>query len=86
MLALLHTPFTPLHTQHAQLSYWVASVLGEHRMTQQALLEEESTQARLRREAEVLGQTLKFYSAATALESVFSGDGGPSQPPAGGPD
>jgi hypothetical protein len=33
----------------------------------------------------VLSQTLKFYSAATALESVFSGDGG-EKPPAGGPD
>jgi hypothetical protein len=60
-------------------------VLGEHRLTQQALLEEETTQGRLQREAEVLGQTLKFYSAATALESVFSGDGG-APPPAGGPD
>mgnify|MGYP001808174961 CR=1 FL=1 len=38
---------------------------------------------------QVLGQTLSFYSAATALESVFSGEGGsspPPSPPAGGPD
>lgn len=58
-------------------------------MTQQALLEEDNTQDRLRREAEVLGQTLRFYSAATALESVFSregGTGGTPNPPAGGPD
>lgn len=80
------TEFNP-----TQLSYWIASVFGEHRLTQQALLEEETTQGRLKREAEVLGQTLRFYSAATALESVFSdggssSSGGAPQPPAGGPD
>ncbi|KAI8466929.1 MAG: hypothetical protein J3K34DRAFT_524170 [Monoraphidium minutum] len=70
-----------------RLSYWIASVLGEHRLTQQVLLEEDTTMGRLLKEAEVLGQTVKFYSAATALESVFSsgGDGG-AAPPAGGPD
>ncbi|KAI8463336.1 MAG: PUA-like domain-containing protein [Monoraphidium minutum] len=75
----------------AALSYWIASVFGEHPATQQALLEEASTLERLKREAEVLGQTLSFYSAAAALEGVFSGDGGaggapPPAPPAGGPD
>ncbi|GBF97423.1 ATP-dependent protease [Raphidocelis subcapitata] len=80
------TEFSPTQVHPPpQLSYWIASVLGEHRGTQQALLEEDSTRGRLAREAEVLGQTLKFYSAATALESVFTSDGG-AQPPAGGPD
>jgi hypothetical protein len=51
------------------------------------LLEEDSTLGRLQKEAEVLGETMRFYSAATALESVFSSGGeGGAQPPAGGPD
>jgi hypothetical protein len=62
-------------------------------------LEEETTLGRLRREADVLGQTVRFYSAATALESVFSpsggggggepgsgSGGGGAAPPPGGPD
>ena len=47
--------------------------------------------ARLEQEKEVLNATLKFYSAATALEGVFKSDPEGSsasdpQPPAGGPD
>jgi Lon protease-like protein len=76
------------------LSYWVAHVLGDARALQQSLLETEGTCERLEREKEVLESTLKFYSAATALESVFgaSGSGGApgseagAVPPPGGPD
>jgi ATP-dependent Lon protease len=84
------------------LSYWVAHVLGDARALQQSLLETDGTCERLEREKEVLEQTLRFYSAATALESVFqsdpsSGGGGGggaggaggeagAVPPPGGPD
>jgi len=82
------------------LSYWVAHVLGDARALQQSLLETEGTVARLEREKEVLESTLRFYSAATALESVFAeapsspggggaggaGGGGGAGPPPGGPD
>jgi hypothetical protein len=64
--------------------------LQESKFTQQALLEENSTVARLEREKEVLAETLKFYTAASALEGVFGSKGsssepGPSPPP-GAPD
>jgi Lon protease-like protein len=75
------------------LSYWVAHVLGDARALQQSLLEAEGTCERLEREKEVLESTLKFYSAATALESVFGATGGGAPgseagavPPPGGPD
>ena len=65
-------------------------MFGEHPPVQQALLEEASTLARLRKVAEVLRSTLGYYSAAAALEGAFSGEqaGGaqPLQPPPGGPD
>jgi hypothetical protein len=50
------------------------------------LLEENSTKDRLEKEKDVLGQTLKFYSAASALEGVFSSSSETPQPPPGGPD
>lgn len=70
-----------------ELSYWIANAFQESRYTQQELLEELNTTARLAKEREVLSATLKFYSAATALESVFKGSEGEQlQPPPGGPD
>jgi ATP-dependent Lon protease len=68
----------------------------EFRSEQQGLLEQDSTSKRLLREKEILAETLRFFSAATALEGVFSSSGGSSsaeggssseqKPPAGGPD
>ncbi|KAF8057912.1 Lonrf1 [Scenedesmus sp. PABB004] len=79
-----------------ELSYWIAHAFTDSRYTQQALLEEDSTMTRLGAEKELLAQTLKYYTAATALEGVFSaapggGGGGAAAgeaapPPAGGPD
>ncbi len=59
--------------------------------TAQGLLEEDSTRTRLLREKDVLESTLKYYSAASALESVFREDkdapgGAAPLPPPGGPD
>lgn len=76
----------------SQLSYWMAHVFAafmpsqESRLLQQMLLEEDSTKDRLEKEKDVLGQTLKFYSAASALEGVFSSGSETVQPPPGGPD
>lgn len=69
-------------------------VLQDSKYTQQALLEENSTMTRLGAEKELLNSTLKYYTAATALEGVFSSTGTSSsssgsseiQPPPGGPD
>lgn len=69
------------------MSYWIASAFNDSRHVQQTLLEETSTVTRLQREKEILTQTLKFYSAATAVQSVFKeGPSEPQQPPPGGPD
>lgn len=76
-------------------SFWVSCYCQESRPLQQMLLEEQTTQTRLERVKEILGTTLKFYSAATALDSVFrsssdgetgSTGGEAAQPPPGGPD
>jgi Lon protease-like protein len=73
-----------------EVSFWVASVLGGSPHTQQQLLEEDSTAARLTAEKEVLEASLKYLSAQAALSSVFSPGGGegeaPAAPAAGGPD
>jgi hypothetical protein len=64
-------------------------------LTQQGLLELDKTMERLQEEKALLESTLKYYSAATALEGVFGGLGSSSseakgtsevQPPPGGPD
>ncbi|KAK9819722.1 hypothetical protein WJX72_001670 [[Myrmecia] bisecta] len=68
-------------------SFWVAALLQDSPMTQQQLLEEDSTIKRLQREMDVLGGTVKYLRATSALESAFapsSGEGSP--PPQGGPD
>eukprot|EP00775_Hariotina_reticulata_P008862 gene8862-9041_t len=80
-----------------QLSFWIAHVFSESKYTQQALLEEDNTIVRLTAEKKLLSSTLKYYTAATALEGVFGGGGGGGggetttassevQPPPGGPD
>lgn len=74
-----------------QLSFWLVSAFQDSKLTQQALLEESSTLLRLEHIKQVLGSTLKFYSAASALSSVFSSSGSENaadqaQPPPGGPD
>lgn len=58
-----------------QLSYWLASVFGEQKYIQQALLETEKTKDRLLEEKNILDQTLKFYAAQSALSSVFTEGG-----------
>lgn len=74
----------------------------DSRLTQQTLLEVNKTMERLQEEKALLEGTLKYYSAATALEGVFGGGSGSSsasstegakgasssevQPPPGGPD
>eukprot|EP00878_Enallax_costatus_P005223 GHUV01005489.1.p1 GENE.GHUV01005489.1~~GHUV01005489.1.p1 ORF type:complete len:347 (+),score=73.03 GHUV01005489.1:210-1250(+) len=75
-----------------QLSYWIAHAFTDSKYTQQALLEENKTMVRLGAEKDLLAATLKYYTAATALEGVFSSTGSTSsasgevQPPPGGPD
>lgn len=39
------------------------------------LLEEDSTLARLKREKEILNDTVKYYSAAYSLKSAFNSSG-----------
>jgi hypothetical protein len=76
-----------------------SSAQQDSRLTQQGLLELDKTMERLQEEKVLLESTLKYYSAATALEGVFGGLGGSSaggsseakgtsevQPPPGGPD
>lgn len=64
--------------------------LQDSKYTQQALLEENSTMVRLGAEKELLSATLKYYTAATALEGVFGSSSSSAssemQPPPGGPD
>ncbi|KAG1656248.1 hypothetical protein FOA52_006375 [Chlamydomonas sp. UWO 241] len=57
------------------LSYWVASFFSDVTMLQQNLLEEGSTEQRLRKEHEVLTETVRYYSAASALKSAFAPGG-----------
>jgi len=60
------------------LSYFIASFFSDVKLLQQNLLEEDSTMARLRREKEILGETVRYYSAASALKMAFS-TGGPAE-------
>jgi Lon protease-like protein len=72
-------------------SFWVASLFSGA-YNQQALLEIDTTTERLKAESELLGNTLKYLTAQSALQSAFtgagdSGSGGGEGPPAGsGPD
>jgi len=62
----------PLPTNPTELSYWVASHFHGAPREQQALLEMVSTEARLRREVEILEATRKHLAARTALKDLFS--------------
>jgi ATP-dependent Lon protease len=62
----------PLPTDPVELSYWVASHFHGAPRDQQALLEMVSTEARLRREAEILESACKHLAARTALKDLFS--------------
>ncbi len=61
-----------LPTDPVELSYWVASHFRGAPRDQQALLEMVSTEARLRREAEILESACKHLAARTALKDLFS--------------
>jgi len=81
---------TDLHP--TRLSFFVASLLLDNYMQQQALLSLDSTVERLEVEIEVLGNTLKYMSARFALQGAFAPAATESeaepdkQPPAAGPD
>ncbi|GAX85660.1 hypothetical protein CEUSTIGMA_g13075.t1 [Chlamydomonas eustigma] len=55
-----------------ELSYWVASFFSDVKLLQQNLLEEVDTVRRLQKEKDVLTETVRYYSAASALKSAFS--------------
>lgn len=55
-----------------RLSYFVASLLLDNMMQQQALLTEDSTIKRLTIEKEILETTLKYMSARFALQGAFT--------------
>jgi len=57
-----------------ELSYWVASFFQDVKLLQQNLLEEDSTLKRLKKEKDILAETVKYYSAAAALKGAFSSD------------
>lgn len=65
-------PTELLDASPRELSYWIASIFSDVRPLQQILLEEDSTIARLQRERDVLTETVKYYSAASALKSAFN--------------
>ncbi|GFR48354.1 hypothetical protein Agub_g10243 [Astrephomene gubernaculifera] len=71
------------------LSYWVASFFADIRVLQQSLLEEDSTVKRLRREKEILAETVRYYSATVALKSLgateTSSSSSVSSPPSSSP-
>lgn len=77
---------TDLHP--TRLSFFVASLLLDNYMQQQALLSLDSTIERLEVEKEVLGNTLKYLSARFALIGAFTPAEGDvdKQPPSSGPD
>ncbi len=54
-----------------ELSYWIAGSLYGVAEEQQALLELQNTQERLRREVEILTSTRNHLAARTALKDVF---------------
>jgi ATP-dependent Lon protease len=55
-----------------ELSYWIAGSLYGVAEEQQALLELQDTQERLRREVEILTSTRNHLAARTALKDVFN--------------
>lgn len=55
-----------------ELSYWIASNLYRAPSEQQALLEMQSTQERLEREADILMTTRNNLAARSALKDAFS--------------
>lgn len=55
-----------------RLSFFVASLLLDNYMQQQALLSLENTVERLEVEIEVLGNTLRYLSARFALQGAFA--------------
>ena len=55
-----------------ELSYWIAGSLYGVAEEQQALLELQNTQERLRREVEILTSTRNHLAARTALKGVFN--------------
>ncbi|CAD7695934.1 unnamed protein product [Ostreobium quekettii] len=69
------------------LSFWIASTFQDSRREQQSLLEEPSVVGRLKLEKEMLGGTVKYLSAmsalTTALTDTESSEQSPEQP---GPD
>ncbi|GFH10693.1 Lon N-terminal domain-containing protein [Haematococcus lacustris] len=56
----------------SELSFYIASYFSDIKILQQNLLEEDSTLKRLRREKDVLSETVRYYSAATALKTAFN--------------
>jgi hypothetical protein len=58
----------------------------DSRLAQQALLETDKTLERLQEEKALLESTLKYYSAASALECVFGDVGGSSSEAKGSPE
>ncbi|GAB4817835.1 hypothetical protein N2152v2_004881 [Parachlorella kessleri] len=69
-----------------QMSFWVASLFSGNPYQQQALLEMDSTEERLKEEKELLSGTLKFLSAQAALQGAFKTGSGSIDEPTGGPD
>ena len=75
-----------------KLSFFVASLLLDNYMQQQALLLLENTVDRLQAEVEILGNTLKYMSARYALQGAFAPSTpeteteGDKPPSAAGPD
>lgn len=58
------------------LSYWIASFFGDVKGLQQKLLEEDSTVERLKIEKGVLQDTVNYYSATVALQSLTNAKAG----------
>lgn len=83
----LQDPVQLTELSPSALSFWVASLFAGNPYSQQAVLEEDSTMARLQQVGEVLEGSLKFLSAQSALQGAFSKAGDdPAPPPSGGPD
>ena len=71
-----------------RLSFFIASLLQDNYMQQQALLSLDSTVERLEVEKEVLENTLKYMSARYALQGAFApaateSESGPDLPASG---
>eukprot|EP00803_Ostreobium_quekettii_P006098 evm.model.scf_1560.3 EVM.evm.TU.scf_1560.3 scf_1560:28159-32634(+) len=69
------------------LSFWIASMFQDSRQEQQNLLEESSVLGRLTMEKEMLGGTVKYLSAMSALSTALTDTESTGQDPeASGPD